>query len=231
MPDATLPTDALTARRPTPGARRATFAAGCFGGVEAAFREIDGVLRTTVGYTGGRTSDPTYEQVCGHRTGYAEAIEVWFDPDRVTYGDLLDTFWDIHNPTTPNCRGWGVGDQYRSAIFFDDSIQEGLAIATRNDAQQSLVKPIVTEITPATKFYAAEEYHQRSFAKRGSDSCAISLRSEVEAGRAPRRENDPTGSFPARDDARYRLRRQRDAARPARARRSVRGAAWFPGAA
>jgi len=176
MPDLTLPTDALTARRPTPGARRATFAAGCFWGVEAAFREIDGVLQTTVGYTGGRGSDPTYEQVCSHRTGHAEAVEVWFDPDRVTYGDLLETFWDIHNPTTPNRQGWNFGDQYRSAIFFDDSIQEGLAIATRNDAQQSLVKPIVTEITPATKFYAAEEYHQRYFEKQGIDSCAVSLR-------------------------------------------------------
>jgi peptide-methionine (S)-S-oxide reductase len=145
--------------------------------VEAAFREIDGVLETTVGYTGGHTSDPTYEQVCSHRTGHAEAVEVWFNPGRVTYGDLLDTFWHIHNPTTPNRQGWDVGDQYRSAIFFGDSIQEGLAIATRNDAQQSLVKPIVTEITPATKFYAAEEYHQRYFEKQGSASCAVSLRS------------------------------------------------------
>ncbi len=168
--------NALTASRQAPGARRATFAAGCFWGVEAAFREIDGVLETTVGYTGGHASEPTYEQVCSHRTGHAEAVEVWFDPNRVTYGELLDTFWHIHSPTTPNRQGWDLGDQYRSAIFFHDSIQEGLAIATRNDAQQSLVKPIVTEIVPASVFYAAEEYHQRYFEKSGIASGAATVR-------------------------------------------------------
>src|SRR3978361_1098423 len=101
----------------------APFAAGCFWGVEASFREIEGVLRTRVGYTGGHTPAPTYEDVCGHRTGHAEAVEIWFDPDRVSYAQLLDRFWKLHNPTTRNRQGWDIGDQYRSAIFFHDAEQ------------------------------------------------------------------------------------------------------------
>jgi peptide-methionine (S)-S-oxide reductase len=158
------------------GAQRATFAAGCFWGVEAAFREIEGVVRTTVGYTGGHTANPTYEQVSSHATGHAEAVEVWFDPATVTYERLLETFWGIHDPTTRDRQGWDIGNQYRSAIFFHDAGQEEHAIASRDAAQQSLTKPIVTEISPAAEFYAAEEYHQRYFEKSGRATCATTLR-------------------------------------------------------
>ena len=158
------------------GARRATFAAGCFWGVEAAFREIEGVVKTTVGYTGGHTANPTYEQVGGHATGHAEAVEVWFDPGRVSYGQLLETFWRIHDPTTRDRQGWDVGSQYRSAIFFHDAEQEALAIASRDRKQRSLTRPIVTEITPAAAFYEAEDYHQRYFEKQGRATCAVTLR-------------------------------------------------------
>ncbi len=157
------------------GAQRATFAAGCFWGVEAAFRELDGVLDVTVGYTGGASADPTYEQVCGGGTGHAEAVEVIFDPARVSYLQLLDTFWHIHNPTTLNRQGWDFGSQYRSAIFFDDPEQERLARATRNSEQESLVKPIVTEIVPASTFYRAEEYHQRYFDRSGYSACGVTI--------------------------------------------------------
>jgi peptide-methionine (S)-S-oxide reductase len=158
------------------GAQRATFAAGCFWGVEAAFREIDGVLETAVGYTGGDAPDPTYELVCGHATGHAEAIEVWFDPRKVTYPELLETFWRIHDPTTPGRQGWDIGDQYRSAIFFHGAEQQAVAIASREREQRSLTKPIVTEITAAPEFYRAEEYHQRFFEKQGGGACAVTLR-------------------------------------------------------
>ena len=153
---------------------RATFAAGCFWGVEAAFRELDGVLDVTVGYTGGTTSDPTYEKVCGGETGHAEAVEVIFDPAIVSYRKLLYTFWHIHNPTTLNRQGWDVGSQYRSAIFFHDADQEQLALATREVEQESLVKPIVTEIVPAATFHRAEEYHQRYFERSGL-ACGVTI--------------------------------------------------------
>jgi peptide-methionine (S)-S-oxide reductase len=155
------------------GAQRATFAAGCFWGVEAAFRELDGVLDAAVGYTGGTTTDPTYEQVCGGASGHAEAVQVIFDPSKVSYRQLLDTFWHIHNPTTLNRQGWDLGSQYRSAIFFHDPEQERLALATRESEQESLVKPIVTEIVPATTFYRAEEYHQRYFERSGRAACGV----------------------------------------------------------
>ena len=158
------------------GAQRATFAAGCFWGVEAAFREIEGVVETRVGYTGGLTRDPTYKQVNDQATHHAEAVAVWFDPANVTYRQLLETFWRIHDPTTLNRQGCDVGHQYRSAIFFHDSPQEALAIASRDDQQQHLSKPIVTEITPAGTFYDAEEHHQRYFEKQGRVSCAVTLR-------------------------------------------------------
>jgi peptide-methionine (S)-S-oxide reductase len=157
------------------GAERATFAAGCFWGVEAAFRELDGVLDVTVGYTGGETTDPTYEQVCGGATGHAEAVEVIFDPASVSYRQLLDTFWHIHSPTTLNRQGWDLGSQYRSAIFFHDPQQERLAVATRDSEQRSLVRPIVTEIVPATRFYRAEEYHQRYFERSGYAACGVTI--------------------------------------------------------
>ena len=153
-----------------------TFAAGCFWGVEAAFREIEGVVRTTVGYTGGRTSEPSYEQVCSDTTGHAESVEVWFDPSIVGYDELLNTFWSIHDPTTPNRQGWDFGSQYRSAIFVHDAEQERHAIASRDERQRHVRKPIVTEIVPAPAFYEAEDYHQRYFEKHGGAVCATTLR-------------------------------------------------------
>jgi peptide-methionine (S)-S-oxide reductase len=155
---------------------RSTIAAGCFWGVEAAFREIEGVVRTSVGYTGGSTVDPTYEQVCSGRTGHAEAVDVWFDPTLVSYDDLLNVFWSIHDPTTPNRQGWDLGSQYRSAIFFHDAEQERLAIASREERQASLSRPIVTEIVPAPAFYDAEDYHQRYYEKHGGAACATTVR-------------------------------------------------------
>jgi peptide-methionine (S)-S-oxide reductase len=157
------------------GAKRATFAAGCFWGVEAAFRQIRGVLQTAVGYTGGHVTDPSYERVCRHRTGHAEAVEVWFDPAQVSYAELLQTFWRIHNPTTRNHQGLDFGSQYRSAIFCHDAAQQAAAIASRDAAQQSRKRPIVTQIVPASAFYRAEEYHQRYLEKGGRAACAVTV--------------------------------------------------------
>ncbi len=159
-----------------PGAERATFAAGCFWGVEAAFREIDGVVQTSVGYTAGHAPEPTYEQVCSHATGHAEAVEVWFNPAAVSYAELLDTFWQIHNPTTRNRQGLDIGDQYRSAIFFHSPEQEITALSSREGEQAKHRRQIVTEIAPASAFYRAEEYHQRYFEKSGRAACAVTLR-------------------------------------------------------
>ena len=158
------------------GLERATFAAGCFWGVEASFREIEGVVTTKVGYTGGTTANPTYEQVCSDTTRHAEAVEVWFDPALVSYEELVSVFWTVHDPTTRNRQGWDLGSQYRSAIFFHDADQERLAIASRDYRQASLSRPIVTQIAPAPQFYAAEEYHQRYFEKHGGVVCATTLR-------------------------------------------------------
>jgi peptide-methionine (S)-S-oxide reductase len=158
------------------GAERATFAAGCFWGVEAAFRQVDGVLATAVGYTGGHVAHPSYERVCRGRTGHAEAVEVWFDPAQVSYAQLLTTFWRIHNPTTRNRQGFDFGRQYRSAIFYHDDAQREAAIASRDDEQQSLRRQIVTQITPASAFYRAEEYHQHYLEKHGRTAHAATIR-------------------------------------------------------
>jgi peptide-methionine (S)-S-oxide reductase len=156
---------------------KATFAAGCFWGVEAAFRQIPGVVATRVGYTGGRTTDPTYERVCSHTTGHAEAVEVTYDPERVSYEQLLDVFWTKHNPTTKNRQGLDIGDQYRSAIFFHSSEQQEAAERTKEAVQAKLhwPKKVVTEIVPATEFYEAEDYHQQYLEKRGRSSCTVEL--------------------------------------------------------
>jgi peptide-methionine (S)-S-oxide reductase len=158
------------------GAQRATLAAGCFWGVEASFREIEGVLKTTVGYTGGTVVEPSYEQVCSGTTGHAEAVEVWFDPGVVSYENLLCTFWTIHDPTSVDRQGWDFGSQYRSAIFFGDADQERQAIASRDGHQASLTKGISTQIVAAGEFYDAEDYHQRYFEKHGGAVCATTLR-------------------------------------------------------
>jgi peptide-methionine (S)-S-oxide reductase len=153
--------------------KKATFAAGCFWGVEATFRETPGVLGTTVGYTGGHTQNPTYEQVCSHTTGHAEAVEVEFDPEKVGFEDLVRLFFGTHDPTQLNRQGPDIGDQYRSAIFFHDGDQEVAATKLKAEAQARWPRPIVTEITQASTFYPAEDYHQRYLEKRGMASCVI----------------------------------------------------------
>lgn len=156
-------------------AQKATFGAGCFWGVEAAFRQVRGVLSTSVGYTGGESDNPTYQEVCSGRTGHAEAVEVLYDPSRVSYEELLNVFWESHDPTTLNRQGPDVGTQYRSAIFFHTPEQEAAAKTSRDRLQNSGTTggAIVTEITPAPRFYRAEEYHQQYLEKRGRASCAI----------------------------------------------------------
>ena len=156
--------------------QRATFAAGCFWGVEASFREIEGVARTSVGYAGGSVPDPSYEEVCSGATGHAESVELWFDPSVVSYADLLSAFWSMHDPTTRNRQGWDFGSQYRSAIFVHDAKQERTAIESRDQHQTMLTRRIVTEIVPASAFYDAEDYHQRYFEKHGGAVCATTLR-------------------------------------------------------
>lgn len=147
---------------------KATFGAGCFWGVEAAFREIPGVIEVASGYSGGDRPEPTYEAVCSGDTGHAEVVEIEFDPDRVSYATLLDKFWEIHDPTTLNRQGPDVGTQYRSAIFFHDPEQEATAIASRDEAQSRTRRPIVTQIVPVSDFWRAEDYHQRYFERQGS---------------------------------------------------------------
>jgi len=148
---------------------KATFAAGCFWGVEAAFQQVPGVISTQVGYTGGSTKNPAYEQVCTGETGHAEAVEVEYDPARVRYEDLLEVFWRNHDPTALNRQGPDIGEQYRSAIFYHSPEQEAAARSSKSDLEASgrFNRPVVTEIVPMTKFYRAEEYHQKYFEKRG----------------------------------------------------------------
>lgn len=145
----------------------ATFAAGCFWGVESAFRRIRGVRATSVGYTGGHAPRPTYEQVCDGRTGHAEAVRVEYDPAIVSYEALLDAFWRAHDPTQVNRQGPDIGEQYRSAIFTHGADQERAALASRAAAAARLPRPVATAIEPAGDYWPAEDYHQQFFEKRG----------------------------------------------------------------
>ena len=154
---------------------KATFAAGCFWGVEATFRQLPGVISTRVGYTGGQLPNPTYKDVCTDRTGHAEAVEVEYDRAKVSYEQLLNVFWENHDPTQLNRQGPDWGTQYRSAVFFHTPEQESAAKASKEVLGKSgrLSKPIVTRIVPATTFYEAEDYHQQYLEKRGLASCHI----------------------------------------------------------
>ena len=154
---------------------KATFGAGCFWGVEEAFRRIKGVKDTAVGYTGGTMKNPTYQDVCTDETGHAEVVQVTYDPAEVAYDQLLEVFWGVHNPTTLNRQGPDIGTQYRSVIFFHSPEQEAAAHAAKERLEKSgrYSRPIVTQIVPAAEFYRAEEYHQRYLEKRGVSSCHI----------------------------------------------------------
>ncbi len=154
---------------------KATFAAGCFWGVEYLFSRIEGVVKTTVGYTGGKSKDPDYQQVCTGNTGHAEAVEFLFNPNIISYEKLLDIFFKNHDPTTPNRQGVDVGSQYRSAIFYHTQKQSELAKSVINSLEKTNLfsRPIVTQIVQATQFSHAEEYHQKYFDKNGMKGCSI----------------------------------------------------------
>lgn len=154
---------------------KATFAAGCFWGVEAAFRNVKGVKSTSVGYMGGTMENPTYKDVCTNKTGHAEVVQVEYDPSVVSYETLLDTFWSIHDPTTVNRQGPDIGTQYRSVIFYHTADQEAAVKASKEklEASGKLNRPIATEIVPASDYYIAEDYHQQYLEKRGLASCHI----------------------------------------------------------
>jgi len=151
----------------------ATFGAGCFWGVEEAFRRTPGVTETAVGYMGGHLENPNYLEVCTDRTGHAEVVQVQFDPSQVAYERLLEIFWELHNPTTLNRQGPDVGTQYRSAVFYHDAAQQAAAARLKERLQASgrFRRPVVTEITPASTFWRAEEYHQKYIQKKGGASC------------------------------------------------------------
>lgn len=151
----------------------AVVAAGCFWGVQAYFDQVPGVRKTTVGYTGGHVSEPTYEQVCTHTTGHAEAVKIEFDPQRVSYDILLRHFFRMHDPTQGDRQGPDVGDDYRSAIFFASDAQQKAAEAARHAAQKDFAQPITTEIVPLGEFYEAEDYHQKYFEKTGLGACHV----------------------------------------------------------
>ena len=155
--------------------KKATFGAGCFWGVEAAFRQLDGVTATRVGYSGGHLDNPTYEDVCSHTTGHAEVVEVTYDPSEISYDDLLAVFWRKHDPTQLNRQGWDIGDNYRSAIFVHDEEQRAAAEASKEAERANHRKPVVTQIEPAQTFYEAEDYHQHYLEKRGRSSCTPRL--------------------------------------------------------
>jgi peptide-methionine (S)-S-oxide reductase len=162
-------------RSNTMATEKALFGAGCFWGVEAAYRQIKGVVSTSVGYSGGDYNNPSYRDVCSGRTGHAEVVEVVYDPERVSYDTLLNVFWENHDPTTLNRQGPDIGAQYRSAIFFTSPSQEAAATASKAKLEESgrYRRPIVTEITPASTYYPAEDYHQQYLEKRGLSTCHI----------------------------------------------------------
>jgi peptide-methionine (S)-S-oxide reductase len=155
--------------------QKATFGAGCFWGVEAAFRKVPGVVDTAVGYMGGTLQNPTYSDVCTNMTGHAEVVALIFDPSQISYDKLLDVFWSIHDPTTPNRQGVDIGTQYRSVIFYHSKDQKESAEESKERISKSgrFKHPIVTEIIPAQTFWRAEEYHQRYHEKHGGSGCAI----------------------------------------------------------
>jgi len=154
--------------------QEATFAAGCFWHIEEAFRKLSGVVDTEVGYTGGHTEHPTYEEVCSHTTGHAEAVRVRYDPEKISYGELLDAFWHMHDPTQKDGQGLDIGDSYRSAIFYhtDEQLKEAEAAKEKEQGDKRYgERSIVTEITPAGTFWRAEEYHQHYIEKTGRNTC------------------------------------------------------------
>ena len=155
--------------------KKATFGAGCFWGVEAAFRRLDGVTATAAGYAGGTAPNPTYQQVCSHSTGHAEVVEVTYDPEKIPYEQLLAVFWAEHDPTQLNRQGPDIGDQYRSAIFVHDAEQRAAAEASRDRVQERVSRPVVTQIEDAPPFWEAEDYHQQYLEKRGLASCTPRL--------------------------------------------------------
>jgi peptide-methionine (S)-S-oxide reductase len=163
----------------SPNVRKAAFAAGCFWGVEKIFMKIPGVVSTSVGYMGGGTSSPTYHQVCTGLTGHAEAVEILYDPGKVSYEELLTTFWEWHDPTTPNQQGPDVGSQYRSILFYYDREQLDAAIHSKEILEKSKIfgMPVVTQIVPAGKFWRAEEYHQKYLVKNPNGYCSHVLQS------------------------------------------------------
>jgi peptide-methionine (S)-S-oxide reductase len=175
---ASLTPAAQPANATTDKLETAIFGAGCFWGVEAEFRKIDGVVATEVGYAGGHTENPTYKQVCTDRTGHAEVVKVTYDPSKVSYDELLDLFWRSHNPTQVNRQGPDVGTQYRSVIFYTTPEQEAAARASKQKLEASgrFRRPIATQIEPAGPFYRAEEYHQQYLEKRGMASCHIGMK-------------------------------------------------------
>jgi peptide-methionine (S)-S-oxide reductase len=155
--------------------KKATFGAGCFWGVEAAFRRVPGVIDAAVGYAGGYTENPTYKEVCTDRTGHAEVVQVEYDPAKVSYAQLLDVFWSAHDPTQVNRQGPDYGTQYRTVIFYHDDEQKAEAEASKQylDASGRFSRPIATQIVPAAPFYRAEDYHQRYLEKRGLENCHL----------------------------------------------------------
>jgi peptide-methionine (S)-S-oxide reductase len=167
-----------TPLKPQPGNALAVFSQGCFWGVEYRFRQVPGVVATAVGYTGGQTENPSYEQVSGHGTGHAESVLIEFDPAKVSYAHLLEVFWASHDPTTANQQGPDYGSQYRSAIFTFGPEQQAQALATRDAEQKRLVRPITTEISPAGPFYIAEPSHQQWDERHGYESCPLPRHAE-----------------------------------------------------